>query len=116
MISFRSIVLSTLIALPLLIFAGVGGYAIWQNGTLHWVWWLMSGCGLAAWGLSVFWKPQSAALVRRHQIEPAGHWTPRDRTRPPSCFVSAGGRHSLGGRTGRSTVLFEAGAGTRSIW
>lgn len=79
MISARSIVLSTLLALPILIFAGVGAYAIWQNGSLYWVWWVMSVCGLAAWGLSCLWNSAPAAQVHRHQLSAARHWTPRDR-------------------------------------
>ncbi len=55
----RSAILAALIALPTLMFAIVGGYAIWQNGSLGWVWWLMTGCALVAWGLALAWRPTS---------------------------------------------------------
>ncbi len=79
MISSRSIILTILISLPIAIFAAVGGYAIWENGTLNWIWWLMTGCGLAAWGLSKLWKPSPASARKQHQLSEPMHWTPRDR-------------------------------------
>lgn len=79
MISTRSIVLTLLITLPIAIFAAVGGYAIWANGTLNWIWWLMTGCGLAAWILSMIWKPQPTSAAKSHQLTEPTHWTPRDR-------------------------------------
>ena len=79
MISKRSIVLTLLISLPVLIFAAVGGYAIWENGNLNWIWWLMTGCGLAAWLVAMFWKPQPTSSQKSHQLAEPTHWTPRDR-------------------------------------
>ncbi len=79
MISTRSIVLTVLISLPVAIFVAVGGYAIWQDGTLNWIWWLMTGCGFVAWVLSMLWKPSSLSGRNQHQLSEPSHWTPRDR-------------------------------------
>jgi len=79
MISVRSIVLAALITLPVLIFAAVGGYAIWQHSSLNWIWWLMTVCCLAAWALSRVWKPRSPAADQSHEMPVASYWTPRDR-------------------------------------
>ncbi|MEZ6144920.1 MAG: GTPase [Planctomycetaceae bacterium] len=79
MISARSIILSVLISLPIVIFAAVGGYAIWQNGNLNWIWWLMTGCAVAAWGLSKLWKTSPTSARKQHHITEPTHWTPRDR-------------------------------------
>lgn len=75
----RSLVLAVLIALPALVFAVVGGYAIWQNGTLGWVWWLMTGCAVVASGIAFVWRPTPIAQQQRHQLQDSPHWTPRDR-------------------------------------
>jgi predicted GTPase len=79
MIPARSLVLSTLIVVPFLAFAAVGGYAIWQSGSFEWVWWLFPGCGLAAWVLSRVWKPTPPSERAEHQLSEPRHWTPRDR-------------------------------------
>ncbi len=79
MISTRSIVLTILISLPVAIFAAVGGYAIWENGHLNWIWWLMTGCGLAAWGVAVVWKRSPVSGRKQHHLAEPTHWTPRDR-------------------------------------
>lgn len=77
--TIRSLVLAALIALPTLMFAFVGGYAIWQNGSLGWVWWLMTGCALVAWGLALVWRPTPIGQRHRQQMQESSHWTPRDR-------------------------------------
>ena len=78
MISTRSIVLASLIGLPVLVFSAVGGYAIRQSGSFDWVWWLMSGCGLAAWGVSRIWPARPPSSRTQHHLAPPEHWTPRD--------------------------------------
>lgn len=79
MISARSIVLSVLIAMPLVLFAGVGGYAIWQSGSFNWIWWTFPGFGLVAWVISLLWKPTAIAERPVHRLSEPHHWTPRDR-------------------------------------
>jgi uncharacterized protein len=79
MISTRSLVLAGLIALPLLIYLIVGGYAILQVESLWWIWWLMTGCTVAAWGLARVWSAAPASARPQHHLEEPRHWTPRDR-------------------------------------
>jgi predicted GTPase len=78
MISTRSMVLAALIGLPVLLYAAVGGYAIWQSGSFGWVWWLMTGCGLAAWGVSRIWPARPTSSRTQHHLSAPQHWTPRD--------------------------------------
>ena len=79
MISTRSLVLAGLILLPLLIYLVVGGYAIVQIESLWWIWWLMTGCSVAAWGLSRLWPAGETSARPQHQLDESRHWTPRDR-------------------------------------
>lgn len=79
MISTRSLVLGGLILLPLLIYLVVGGYAIVQIESLWWIWWLMTGCSVAAWGLSRLWPAGETSARPQHQLDESRHWTPRDR-------------------------------------
>ncbi len=78
MIPTRALVLLILIAVPTLIFLAAGSYAIWADGSLGWVWWLITGCGLAALGVARVWRPATAAGRTEHHLNAGSHWTPRD--------------------------------------
>jgi predicted GTPase len=78
MITARARVLLVLIAVPTIVFAAVGGYAIWTNGRLGWVWWLMTACGLAAWVVARFWRRPPGRQRADYYLNASPHWTPRD--------------------------------------
>jgi len=77
-ISRRSIILGLLVNVPLLIYAALGGYALWATGLLRQVWWLGPACWLLAWGLTKLWRA-THATTPEHRISIPTHWTPRDR-------------------------------------
>ena len=78
MISRRTLVLWSLISVPLLVYAGLAGYSLWKSGLLRSVWWLGPACWVLAWVIAQFWKP-SHATPEQHAVAIASHWTPRDR-------------------------------------
>lgn len=75
MISRRLLVLGVMFLLPVLVYVGLGAYALWQTGLFRWTWWIIPGCWLVTYGLSVAWKPQR---YRPEELEPSAHWTPQD--------------------------------------
>ncbi len=73
---WQLILIVVLILVPIALFAGVGGWAIWQSGHLLWLSWTMPVC----WGLA--WLLLRKA--RRVEVPLPGfgsriHWTPRDK-------------------------------------
>lgn len=76
MFSARTIVLSILISLPVLIYLVLGGYALWQNGMFTYTFWLLPGFWLVTWVLSLLWKPAQPQL--KFSPKPGEHFTPRD--------------------------------------
>lgn len=64
-----------LLTLPVLIYLGFGGYALWQTGLFRWTWWLIPGCWLLTYVIARIWPVKK--FVR--DLEPIpGHWTPQD--------------------------------------
>lgn len=78
MISRRSLVLGTLIFLPVMVYAALAGYSLWATGILRQVWWLGPGCWLLAWAVAKVWKA-AHAKPEQHAVAIPAHWTPRDR-------------------------------------
>lgn len=77
MISRRSAVLSALISLPVLIYAILGGYALWSTGLGWTAWWLAPICWGLAWCLGRFWRARDPKEV--YAVPVPSYWTPRDR-------------------------------------
>jgi predicted GTPase len=77
-ISRRSLVLWTLITIPVLVYGVLAGYALWETRILTRVWWVGPAFWVLAWAIAKFWNATNAR-VERHPVEIAAHWTPRDR-------------------------------------
>src|SRR5579872_3586546 len=78
MISRRSLTLSVLINVPLVVYAVLAGYSLWATGLLRKSWWLGPVCWLAAWILARWWRP-AHTTAPSHEVPIPSHWTPRDR-------------------------------------
>ncbi|MEX2287148.1 MAG: GTPase [Planctomycetaceae bacterium] len=80
MISRRSIVLGALLALPVLIYVGLGTYSLWTTGLLTRFWWLLPSCWVLTWVLSKIWRPRRlSSQTQQHDVPIPSHWTARDR-------------------------------------
>src|SRR6056297_2911238 len=78
MIKPRTIVLTAMLGLPILVYVTVGLYAILQVGLFRWIWWLLPACWFLTWGLSRLWKPDSETNF--DALPPSSHWTERDKS------------------------------------
>lgn len=75
---WRIAVVLGLIALPLLILAGVGSYHLWTGGWLFIFWCVMAGCMAAGYVLGIYWHSKKRLLHHPEFANPT-HWTDRDR-------------------------------------
>jgi predicted GTPase len=68
--------LVTLILLPWVVLAALGGWMLWKSGLLFWTWWVLPVCWGLAYLLTNRWErsPNRLALDGKHPL----HWTPRD--------------------------------------
>jgi predicted GTPase len=73
---WRSLVVVILLLFPLAVYVAVGGWALWQNGLLTWLWLPIPVCWGAAFLLLRWWKKHFAP-PETHTESPL-HWTPRD--------------------------------------
>ncbi len=75
--SWRSLLLLTLLVVPLLVYGVVGGWALWQTGHLMWVWWVLPACWAAAYLFARLWRQE---MVPRPDVDVTGipHWTETD--------------------------------------
>lgn len=79
MISRRSLVLGLLFVVPILLYVGMGIYALWTTNLLNRLWWLLPACWLLTWTLSKIWRPgTSRAPMQQHTVQIPEHWTSRD--------------------------------------
>jgi predicted GTPase len=76
-LSRRSWVIGGLIFTPVLVYVGLGGYALWSSGLTFWAWALLPLCWLAAWSVGRLWPPPTVETLESAQ--PGSHWTDRDR-------------------------------------
>ncbi|MCA8997585.1 MAG: 50S ribosome-binding GTPase [Planctomycetaceae bacterium] len=76
MLTRRTIVLALLTTVPLLIYLGLGAYALWQTGLFAETFWILPGCWLFTWLISRMWRPPSTEQVIDQKS--ASHFTPRD--------------------------------------
>lgn len=66
-----------LLLLPLAVLFGVGQVALWRNGQLLWLWWLLPVCWGAAYGLTRLWRSRLTPAADWSRPPPA-QWTPQD--------------------------------------
>jgi len=74
----RTLVILFLLVAPVLVFVGVGGWALWQSGHLLWLWLTLPVCWAAAFLLGRLWGEKLVPLQPPDAEEPV-HWTPRDK-------------------------------------
>lgn len=76
MFSRRTLTLTVLFILPLLVYLGLGAYALWETGLFGYTFWILPGFWLVTWIVAFVWKP-SQPLLQKEQSSPS-HFTPRD--------------------------------------
>jgi len=69
------IILGVLLLGPLLIFAGIGGWALWETNRFIWVSWSVPACWGLAWLLRRWWGKSLSPSLPDLDVT---HWTPRD--------------------------------------
>ncbi|MGE0758577.1 MAG: GTPase [Pirellulaceae bacterium] len=74
---WRSVVVSLLFSVPVLLLVAFGAYALWETGRAVWLLWLFPLCWTAAWLLLRFRPRRKDATAGREP--PPVHWTPTDR-------------------------------------
>lgn len=74
----RLIALAAAFGLPVVLFAGVGGWTLWETGRLSWLWWSLPVSWGIGWLLLRRWgRPGELWPLPPVTIDPT--WTPRDR-------------------------------------
>jgi hypothetical protein len=61
-ISRRSLVLWTLITIPVLVYGVLAGYALWETRILTRVWWVGPAFWVLAWAVAKFWNATNARV------------------------------------------------------
>lgn len=74
---WRIILVTVLIAVPLLGMAGAGSYFLWKAGLSFYVWWPLAGCMFLGYVLAWYWQSKRM-LLRPVDSVPPLHWTDRD--------------------------------------
>jgi predicted GTPase len=78
-ISRRSLVLGLFFALPIVVYVGMGLYALWDTHLLTRLWWLLPACWVFTWGLSKVWPQRTfKEQVTEGLLDTPAHWTARD--------------------------------------
>ena len=72
---WRFVLIAILILLPILLFGGVGAWAVWQSGHGLWLSWTIPVCWSVAWFLLRRARPAEVPLP---EIGSRLHWTPQD--------------------------------------
>jgi len=76
MLSRRTMILTVLIALPVLVYLVLGLYALWETGLFNYTFWLLPAFWLLTWIVATLWKPSQPQLKSPEPIPQ--HFTPRD--------------------------------------
>jgi predicted GTPase len=66
-----------LIAIPLLVMAGIGSYYLWSKGLSLHVWWPLAACMMLGYLLAWYWQ-HKRMLLRPVDFAAPLHWTERD--------------------------------------
>lgn len=61
--------------MPVLVYVGVGAYALWETGLFRWTWWIIPGCWLLTFVVASLWRPPR---IQPDVGELPEHWTPQD--------------------------------------
>lgn len=69
------VIVAVLILLPIMLMAGVGGWALWTTGHLRWLAWTITICWSVAW---LVLRYAGHIEVPLPKIGSEIHWTPRD--------------------------------------
>lgn len=72
---WRLILVATLLLLPVVMMAGVGGWTLWTSGHWYWLSWTLPICWTIAW-LMLRFAPRIDFKIP--EIGTKSHWTPRD--------------------------------------
>jgi predicted GTPase len=75
--SWRVLVLTGLVLVPVLFLIAYGAYQLWWTGWSFWAWWPMTACFALAYILGWYWQRQNRLL--QVDFTPSLHWTDRDR-------------------------------------
>lgn len=75
--NWRTLLVITLMVLPVVVFVVIGTWALWETGMLLWSWWLWPVCWGAAYLLARYWKAEFLPPTKAAPKSP-GYWTPRD--------------------------------------
>jgi uncharacterized protein len=75
---WRIAVILLLMAVPLLVLAGIGSYRLWQLDLAVYVWWPLSACMAIGYFLGWHWLRQKQ-LIKPIDFSAPLHWTERDR-------------------------------------
>jgi predicted GTPase len=75
---WRIVVVSVLLAVPVLVLAGLGSYFLWQEGWSFYLWWPLTGGMILGYFLAWYWL-RKKQLLRPVDFTPPLHWTDRDR-------------------------------------
>jgi uncharacterized protein len=78
-ISRRGLTLTSLALFPVLIYVGLGSYALWKTGLLIRLWWLLPVCWTLTWILARLWPARRPSAAEQHALPIASHFTVRDR-------------------------------------
>ena len=73
---FQLILIAILILLPFALFGGVGAWALWSQGYLLWLSWMIPACWGVAWLLL---RKSQRVEIPLPDIGSRNHWTPHDR-------------------------------------
>jgi predicted GTPase len=74
---WRIILVTILVAVPLLGMAAAGSYFLWKAGLSFYVWWPLAGCMFLGYVLAWYWQSKRM-LLRPVDTVPPLHWTDRD--------------------------------------
>lgn len=76
MISKRAAVLALLTAVPLLVYLGLGAYALWRTNLFVETFWILPVCWGLTWLTATLWKPPG--IKSEDDPQTSAHFTPRD--------------------------------------
>ncbi|WP_437194384.1 GTPase family protein [Planctomicrobium sp. SH527] len=75
-LSRRTITLAALIILPLLVYLGLGAYALWMTGLFAWTFWILPVFWVLTWIIAMVWVPEKSVSIADQLTSP--QFTDRD--------------------------------------
>ncbi len=77
-LSRRTLTLAALTVLPLLVYLGLGAYALWMNGMFAWTFWILPVFWILTWVIAMVWVPEQSGSITSQIASP--QFTDRDTT------------------------------------